>query len=481
MSQRNGWVDVDIDGLRKLIEGRSKVFLLHELVSNAWDTDSKTVEVVIERFPGVPKAKVVVRDEHPEGFANLAHAYTLFAESEKKANAEKRGRFNMGEKLVLALCEEAKIETTTGSVVFDVHGRRTSKARTESGSVFEGTIRMTKDEHAEVVREFRKVIPPKGIRTMFNGEPLPERTPVAVITTALPTVIADDEGNLRRSVRKAVVEFYEPLPGEVASIYELGIPVVETGDRFHINVHQKVPLTMERDNVPPEYLKLVRALAVSELHERLTENDAKSVWVTQALTSEEITGDATRAIVTKRFGQNVVVYDPSDRESNHKAAAHDYNIVHGGALPAEAWENVRKAGAIKPAGQVFPTYSGFATATPAEVTPAMRRVSELAKDVARFCAGIEIAVRFIEAPDATTVADFEASAREMRFNVSKLGSEWFIWHGESDHLSEILDLIIHELGHYYEPSHLSARYHEAVTKLAGHLAVMALKKPGLFR
>ena len=43
----------------------------------------------------------------------------------------------------------------------------------------------------------------------------------------------------------------------------MGIPVVKPGDKgddepFHLNVHQKVPLNMDRDNVTPAYLKLLR-------------------------------------------------------------------------------------------------------------------------------------------------------------------------------------------------------------------------------
>jgi hypothetical protein len=31
----------------------------------------------------------------------------------------------------------------------------------------------------------------------------------------------------------------------------MGIPVVETGDRWHVDVAQKVPLNFDRDNLPP--------------------------------------------------------------------------------------------------------------------------------------------------------------------------------------------------------------------------------------
>jgi hypothetical protein len=52
-------------------------------------------------------SKIEVDRRRPGRVRDLSHAFTLFAESVKKGDAEKRGRFNLGEKLVLALCDEA--------------------------------------------------------------------------------------------------------------------------------------------------------------------------------------------------------------------------------------------------------------------------------------------------------------------------------------------------------------------------------------
>jgi hypothetical protein len=80
--------------------------------------------VSLTAVPGRPRTALSVEDDSPEGFRELAHAYTLFAESYEKGLPEKRGRFNLGEKLVLAMCEEATISTTTGAVHFDAGGTR---------------------------------------------------------------------------------------------------------------------------------------------------------------------------------------------------------------------------------------------------------------------------------------------------------------------------------------------------------------------
>src|SRR4051794_12093065 len=91
---------VDVQGLAKLVERRGKSFAILELVQNAWDEAAKVVTVEL-RYEGYNKAHLSVMDDSPDGFHDLSHAYTLFAESKKKADPEKRGRFNLGEKLVI--------------------------------------------------------------------------------------------------------------------------------------------------------------------------------------------------------------------------------------------------------------------------------------------------------------------------------------------------------------------------------------------
>ena len=58
------------------------------------------------------------------------------------------------------------------------------------------------------------------------------------------------------------------------SLYEMGLPIVETGDKWHVSVGQKVPLNRDRNNVRPAFLRAVRTLVLNEMHERLTEEDA---------------------------------------------------------------------------------------------------------------------------------------------------------------------------------------------------------------
>ena len=139
------WFAVDRKGLAKLLERKGKEFVLFELVQNAWDEQTTMVSVTLERIAGTRQARLTVKDDNPEGFRDLTHAFTLFAESEKRYNEKLRGRFNLGEKLVLALCDEASISSTTGTIVFDEDGRHARRTKTDRGSVFEGTLRQTQE------------------------------------------------------------------------------------------------------------------------------------------------------------------------------------------------------------------------------------------------------------------------------------------------------------------------------------------------
>ena len=209
------WFNVDNAGLAKLLARRGKEFIVFELVQNAWDQNVTRVEITLTKQPGARDALLRVEDDDPEGFSNLTHSFTLFANSDKKSNVQQRGRFNLGEKLVIAMCRKAEILTTTGGVKFDETGRHTLHRKRERGSVFEGQIKLTNDELKECCNAVVRLIPPGGIVTTFNGAPLPARQPLTIFTAPLPTEISDEEGNLKRTTRKTDVRVFELREGEV--------------------------------------------------------------------------------------------------------------------------------------------------------------------------------------------------------------------------------------------------------------------------
>jgi len=474
------WFDVDKEGLSKLLERKGKEFILYELVQNAWDTDAKEVCVTVkasEKTKGYSEIEVL--DDHPEGWKDLTHAWTLYAESEKKANAEKRGRFNLGEKLVLALCKEARIETTTGGVSFDEEGRHTLRTKRSTGSRFWALVRMNQEERAAALAAVMKLLLPKGVATVVNGSWLERREPLRVIEATLPTEIADGEGVLRRSARKTKVEIHQPLPGELGSVFELGIPVVESGDKYSYNVMQKVPLNSDRDNVTPAYLRELRTLAMNAMYQELTSEEAVEPWARDAASDGKIEQAAMEHIITARFGDKRVIMDPSDQEGTKIAVSKGYEVITPGSLSKDEWTNVRKYAVALPAGQVTPSpkpYSADGTIQkeiPREDWSAgIKNLASYAVWMADKALGIPVTVRIVNDIAWPFGATFGRSG-ELTLNLGRLGRAWF----DVPSWTAVDELLIHELGHWYSSDHLSHGFHDALCKVGSAFVNLALEAP----
>ena len=478
----NNWFDVDKAGLAKLMAGRSKAFIVYELLQNAWDeVGVREVSVTLIPLAGTRNVRIVVTDDAPDGFANLRDAYTLFAESRKKGDVDQRGRFNLGEKLVLALAKRAVIETTTGAVEFNPTGRHTRRQQREAGSMFEADVPMTRAEVNEIDRAAKLLIPPVGIATTYNGRVLQQRTPVTWFEETLPTVTADEEGVLRKTSRKTLVRVYEPAEGEPAMLYELGIPVVETGDRYHVDVQQKVPLNMDRDNVTPAYLRTIRVAVLNATHHLIDKEDAPQTWVREACSDERASTEAVKAAVTLRFGENAVRYDPSDPEANKRSAAEGRPVVHGGSLTRAEWDNASRAGVLPAAGVVTPSPKPYSPdGDPLNVIPesqwdvGMRQIAVYACAIGQHLLDSHVTVTIAYEPKWPYGATYGKG--RLTFNMARCGRRFF----EQGITDDVNRLLIHEFAHHYESDHLSESYYKALADLGARLARLALTMPGLF-
>lgn len=476
------WFDVDRSGLARIAARRNKLFILRELLQNAWDEASTEVRVQIAADVA-GYATVRVTDDAPDGFHDLTHAYTLFAQSKKLSNPTARGRFNFGEKLVLALCLEARIETTTGTVIFDRgEQRRRSPKRRAAGSMFEGRLRLTREERAALEASAKSMLVPEGKRTFVNDEEIAPRTPIASFEWTLPTEQAGTDGMLRDVHRSTSVRLFEPAPGERASLYEMGIPVVETGDRWHVDVGQKVPLNIERENVTPSYLRTLRVAVANHTRELLTVEDANTAWARDALADDQCEPDTARALVRLRFGDRAVIHDPSDHEANNLAVAQGYTLVHGSQLSASEWQRVRESKAILPAGQVTPSPKPFTPGgAPLRMldaekwTPEITRFVRLASAVGEALTGHRITVE-IANDRGWGFAGCYGSSRLIA-NLAMLGRPWF----DPVASERQLDFLIHEFGHDVCGNHLDARYHDALTRFGARLARLAIEHPEIFK
>ncbi|CAE7860169.1 unnamed protein product [Symbiodinium microadriaticum] len=483
------WFSAHKDGLRqvseRIVERRGFGIIGGELYQNVMDTDATKCVITIEKLPNKPQARLICEDDG-HGFHDLTHAWTMFAPSEKKGDPTKAGRFNVGEKMVLSFCREASIATTTGTVVFDGGGRKNyPRRKRDNGTVFEAVIDCTQERYEQFIEYMQRILvhPDRNITLTVNGEQIGVRVPIHTFECTLPTEIGDD---LRPSQRKCEVQVFEPLPDETPSLYELGIPVVETADKWHINVMQKVPLNVDRDNVTPSYLRKVRVAVINEMHEKLTEDDTTEAWVNEATSDENCSDDAAETFRVKRYGKKSLAFDPSDPEANKRATAAGYTVIPSRGLTKGQRDNLKRAGTLSTSGYAFPTpkpYSDNPDAPPVKVLEWDKLTDGMKKVYEYVCAvGVKLTdlsqVRFVH-----TTNHFAACCGPdgvLDFNVFRLGRKWF--DGDDDNFWIKVDrLMIHELAHVKEPDHLSDEFHEECCRLGAKLVTLALNEPELLR
>jgi hypothetical protein len=260
----------------------------------------------------------------------------------------------------------------------------------------------------------------------------------------------------------------------------MGIPVCETGDRWHVNVHQKVPLSMERDQVTSAYLRKLRVHVLNEMFDQVEQDDA-TTWARDAIADKDASDDAIERSVELRFGDKRVAYDPSDKEANNRAASKGYTVVHGRSLSKDEWVSAKRAEAILPAGQVLPTpqpYSNDPGADPVKIiaredwTPNQRITCEYAEYVGRRLTGESVIVTLVKLPGWSAAY----KAGKLDLSIVGLGKRIFDLVAERDRVAmdKFHQLLIHEFAHHFEVNHLSANYHEQCCRLGARLTRLAL-------
>jgi len=481
-------LEVNPRGLARTLRRRgvdAKAQVMFELVSNAFDQNVIAVKIVLEK-QRAPMVMISVEDDDPAGFPALHHAYELFGESPKAGNAEKRGRFDIGEKLVISLCEKAEISTTKGTVEFDTKNNTRVEyplKKRKAGSIFTGWIKMEPEEFDACCAAVKKVLVPEGVTATFNGEVLPRRQPLKIFNAKLPTEFSDESGEFRRSIRNTVVWVLEPEADEEPTLYEMGIPVVGTGDRWHVCIGQRVPLNVERDNVTPAYLKQIRTLVVNEMRDKLDAEISCTPLVCAALESPDILPEATKAILEARYElplDKIAIADPKEPESTSKAIAEGYGVIYGNQFSRAQWDQVRKLDLpttfdVAPVHRLHLSGDGEDNWVPEEKwSPGMKNMVEFARALGHRLLGVSISVKILNNIKESCSAAF--GSRSLTLNLGRLGHKWF----DQPILPAVIDLYIHEFGHHICGNHLDSKYHDALSKMAGEVCQMALDDPAFF-
>ncbi len=480
------WFEVDRKGLKALQAGKPKTFIVRELLQNAFDENITACKLTLWWGP-YGEVTISVEDDSPDGFRDLTDAYTLFKDTYKRSDATKRGRFNLGEKQVFSVCDYAEIETTTGTIVFDKDGRRKSRAKRKMGSLITVLLRMKREEFDELKDFVELIMVPKhihfeysfgndgGTYTATSFKIGKYKEPYRSFEATLRTELNVDEV-FKPTKRKTNVHVHQ-IEG-AKYLYELGIPVCEIDCDFSIDVQQKVPLSTDRDTVSAVFLKELYALVLNHTYETIDKDNAANAWVREAVSSPLVEKEAVTSVVRGRFGDKAVVANPADPVANDDALSRGYHLVRGSELNKDEWDNIRRFEALPTSTAVFGKNNvGYEVVEPTEE---QKKVAAWAKQFFKEFYGQTLSVEFISSPKASTVADFQRENSTMRFNVPNVVGPWTGSHANGKRPSrQIIDLIVHELGHH-KGHHVEKAYHEALTAMGAWLTIKALDEPKWF-
>lgn len=474
---KNDLFKVDVKGLRQLQSGKPKWYIIRELLQNAMDEEISLCTIYMRYEYG--KAHITVEDDSSIGFSSLSDSYTLYAETYKRHDVKKRGRFNFGEKQCICLADYARIISTTGGVEFEVlKGKRnTLRKKREKGSEVYMVVRMSRQEYSECRDYCLDILVPKNIKviTSVDGEEteLPYRKPYKTFTAKLQTELKE-AGSMRLVSRETEVHIHKSNAWKY--IYEMGIPICEIECDYSIDVQQKVPMSNDRDKVEAKYLKTLFGEVLNKVVEEITPEQSSALWVRDGFTSDRTNKETRQEVITKRFGEKALIANTMDKRSMDEAISNNFNVVYGSEMSKEEWNAVKRDELLVSTSSMFKT--GVAEGKMIHPDEQQLKIAAFCKKVAKGILGLDIKVWFYESPDADVRADYNKETSLLRFNVSHFATP--DWQTENKTVKQpMLDLIIHELGHsrgwHYEHS-----YHDCLTELGSKLALKALSDPKFF-
>jgi hypothetical protein len=476
--------EVSTDGLRETQSGKPKYVIIRELLQNALDEEITTCNIELKYEQG--KAKITVTDDSAEGFRDMSDSYTLFATTYKRGDVKKRGKFNFGEKQVICLCDYARIISTKGGVEFFVlkGERKNLKKKRDTGSEVYVEVKMTHEEYASCVEYCSDIIVPENINVKVSyakpntdaliGKLIDRPSCHKKFSAKLLTEVKEGD-EMRNVSRDTEVHVYHPHNTKTY-IYEMGIPICEIECDYSIDVQQKVPLSADRDKVDAKYLKIIYGEVLNHVCDEIKPEQSSNIWIRDGFSSDRAYKETRQDIITKRFGEKALIANPNDRRSMDEAISNNYNVIYGSEMSGEEWSRVKENGLLVSTSQQFKC--GVAEGKMVSPDENQKMIAVFCRKVSKDMLGISISVKFYDSPDATVIADYSSERNELRFNVAHISDAMFASvNGRVG--QEMLDLIIHELGHsagmHYEHS-----YHDCITLLGSKLAIKALEQPEWF-
>ena len=466
------WFEIDNDGWKRMNAGRPPYELVKELIQNVLDEDFNSVNINYNYRNDI--FNLSIEDDICGGIANSSLITTVFMTG-KEDSCIKRGRKGRGLKEFLSVCKSAVVETVGKTVEFCENGSRVEYTNDRTiGTKISCTIIEEKwDSSAvsEITKFLNRVIVYSGI-IFVNGRVINNRNVRKEINNCYLTTQIIENGIQKDIDHNTIISIYNKV-GKEGWIYEMGIPVCTTDIPYDVDIHQRIPLNDNRNEINIHYIKRVKEFVIKCMIDSLTKKDLLG-WASEGISRwYNFSRDEYNKIVSLMMDGNsfddVLIKDGS-KIINDKAKQKGFVLFDIKNLSNGLQTICRKV--LKTSEEMIQSIEDNTKAIDVEPTIIEYDFINEHKKLVKNALGKNIEFKIMEkSVDLVTknrtlaTYSFENGQSVIRYNRLAIKSKIF----GMPYSSEALDTLIHELGHIYSDEH-RFDFINAVTKYAGIIA-----------
>jgi hypothetical protein len=356
--------EVDLAGLVELEGGKPPHRLAFEPVANVFDEyrgyDAERRKpsycAVKLEHQSNPRGVLLTVADDGAGFSKESDIYTLFGTTAKRSAVGVAGRFNMGDKQLIAVARSATVQTNNLTVIFQDGKRNVTRHREAKfqGTIVSALMPWSLKDMGEVREQLASLLPPEGLTYTVDGV---QSCPPAVkcaVKVSLPTVKLTD-GVMSSTILKCAVRV---IKTNHPTLFELGVPVCDLTDLgfpWNLDVMQKVPVPPSRDVVSQTYLyRLIGSVleqAAMDGIQLLTEEEQGGGFIKGALDWVR-DARALKVVATHLFGDNAVRVS-SDPVANAQAAAAGAPLISGRIFSEDTRRRIESANVLPTSKTVY--------------------------------------------------------------------------------------------------------------------------------
>lgn len=470
----DGRFDIDTEGFKVQMSEMEPYRLVQEIIANSFDEIS--VSDIDCNLTHDGKFFVMSIHDNGKGFRSIKDVFTLFRNSYKRKNVQQRGRFNLGEKEVMAVAHDGFIRSRDWKVEFFENKRReTTRMEDNHGTTVEARFEWKESVIPQVTKELQKLIVPKNQTLEVNGTPVEKKEIARTVKGELWTIVEDQESlKMVRRLMLTKVDIYQKEDDEVAWIFEMGIPVQKLEKnlkvQWHVDVQQKIPLEIKRDVVSDSYLVDIYALLANKCYDLVPKEKAGAKWINRSMV--RIDAKPAKDLLKKQYGTDKL-YIPSSVDSEANESVNKFGGQHilPNTLDRDERNHLRELQVVKLATDDFA--SGLSKEyTEIELTETMIEYIKVVQRVAKDVIGKDIDVEVCDS-DITHPAWFGFGT--LTYNIRLLPRKRNFFDNFTEYA---IGLLVHELSHDKVPAeqeypmpHQSPEFLSEIERIAGRIGM----------